>query len=49
MLVAASDPHGFEARIVDSAGVLRRMVPAFNPPRAELSGDINTRREPIRP
>ena len=49
MLVAASDPHNYEARVVDGAEVLRRLVPAFDPPRASLSGDLNSRREPIEP
>ena len=49
MLAAAGQPGGFEARIVDSGEVLRRLVPVFAAPRAELSGDINTRREPLTP
>ena len=49
MLVAAGQPGGFEARIVDSGEVLRRLVPVFAAPRAELSGDINIRREPLTP
>ena len=49
MLAAAGQPGGFEARIVDSGEVLRRLVPVLPARRAELSGDINTRREPLTP
>jgi hypothetical protein len=49
LLVAASDPRNYEARIVDSGEILRGLVPAFTPPRAALSGDLPARREPIRP
>lgn len=49
LLVAAGRPGGFDPRQIDSNGVLQRLVPPYQDPRAELRGDLGTRREPIRP
>lgn len=47
VLAAAGRPDEYEAKMVDSAGILRSLVPAFRDPKPELSGDFSSRRQPV--